>query len=131
MNLKTKNNILEKHLSNSVVNLEYLNDCLDGEKEPTIKVVQIFLEQASEIMDKLKKGILNQDYSEISYTSHFFKTSFTTMGINCYKEICEIEDLSKKKKSIEKISKLLNNMMPRYIEAIDAYILLLEKLQLE
>ena len=83
MNLNTKNNILEKYLSGSVVNLEYINDCLNGEKEPTIKVIQIFLEQATEIMDKLENGIINQNYPEISYASHFFKTSFTTMGINC------------------------------------------------
>jgi len=113
------------------VNLDYINDCLDGEKEPTIRVIRIFLEQASEIMDKLEKGIINQNHSEISYASHFFKTSFTTMGINCYKEICEIEDLSRGKKSIGKISKLLNKMMPKYNEAIHAYKLLLEKLQLE
>ncbi len=131
MNSKTKKNILEKHLSNSIVNLDYINQCLDGEKEPTIKVILIFLEQASKIMKKLEKGIISKNHQEITYASHFFKTSFITMGISCYQEVCEIEDLSRQNSSIEKISKLLNNMMPAYNEAIHAYKLLLEKLQSE
>jgi len=131
LNSKTKKNILEKHLSNSIVNLDYINQCLDGEKEPTIKVILIFLEQASKIMKKLEKGIISKNHQEITYASHFFKTSFITMGISCYQEVCEIEDLSRQNSSIEKISKLLNNMMPAYNEAIHAYKLLLEKLQSE
>jgi len=113
------------------VNLDYINQCLDGEKEPTIKVILIFLEQASKIMKKLEKGIISKNHQEITYASHFFKTSFITMGISCYQEVCEIEDLSRQNSSIEKISKLLNNMMPAYNEAIHAYKLLLEKLQSE
>ena len=131
MNLKAKKNILEKHLSNSIVNLDYINEYLEGEKEPTIKVIQIFLEQASKIMKKLEKGVLSVNHQEITYASHFFKTSFITMGISCYKEICEIEDLSRQNSSIEEISKLLNNMKPAYNEAIQAYKLLLVQLQSE
>jgi len=131
LTLKTKKNILEKHLANSIVNLDYIHECLDGEKEPTITVIRIFLEQATEIMKKLESGILSKNHQEITYASHFFKTSFTTMGISCHKEICEIEDLGRQNGPIEKISKLLTNMMPAYIEAIDAYTLLLETLQSE
>lgn len=131
MTLKTKKNILEKHLTNSVVNLDYINECLDGEKEPTITVIRIFLEQATVIMKRLECGIRSKNHQEITYASHFFKTSFTTMGISCYNEICEIEDLSRQKTSVTEIAKRLNNMMPSYNKAIDAYVTLLETLESE
>lgn len=129
MNLKIKTYIPKNQLSNSVVNLDYINEYLDGEKEPTIKVIRIFLEQASKIMKRLEEGVLSKNHQEITYASRFFKTSFITMGINCYKEVCEIEDLSRQNNSIEKISRLLSNMMPAFNEAIHEYKLLLEKLK--
>ncbi|MBL4642823.1 MAG: hypothetical protein JKY44_04440 [Flavobacteriaceae bacterium] len=129
MNLKTKNYIPKNNLSNSIVNLDYITEYLDGEKEPTIKVIRIFLEQASKIMKRLEEGVLSKNHQEITYSSRFFKTSFITMGINCYKEVCEIEDLSRQNNSVEKISRLLSNMMPAFNEAIHEYKLLLEKLQ--
>jgi len=129
LNLKTKNYIPKNNLSNSIVNLDYITEYLDGEKEPTIKVIRIFLEQASKIMKRLEEGVLSKNHQEITYSSRFFKTSFITMGINCYKEVCEIEALSRQNNSIEKISRLLSNMMPAFNEAIHEYKLLLEKLQ--
>lgn len=129
MTSKNKKHPLEKHLTSSIVNLNYINEYLDGEKEPTIKVIQIFIEQAYKIMEKLEKGILSKNYQDIIYTAHFFKSSFTTMGINCYDEIQQIESLGRQNASIDKISKTLNIMMPKFNEAIQEYESLLDKLR--
>jgi HPt (histidine-containing phosphotransfer) domain-containing protein len=94
-----------------------------------IKVISIFLKQTHIKINELEKSVLDENYMEITNASHFLKSSFTTMGIDCYKEICEIEDLSKQSNSIEKISTTLKNMTPTYNEAIHEYKLLLDKLR--
>jgi len=113
------------------VNLDYINEYLDREKEPTIKVICIFLEQAAKTMEKLEKGIQSKNYEEITYASHFFKSTFITMGINCHKEICEIEELSRQNTALKEISKRLKLMMPAYNEAIRAYESILDNIQSE
>ncbi len=119
---------IENKLTSSIVNLEYLNECFNGDSEISAQVIDIFLKQADEIINRLKEGVQNKDYKEITYTSHFFKTSFTTMGVNCLENVYEIETLSRNHEPIERISDALNRMLPSYNEAIEEYETILKKL---
>lgn len=108
-------------LKSNLLNLESLKEFFSDDKDLLIELIDAFVSDTSPRIKVLEKSLTDVDYSAVKDISHFFKSSFGLMGINCLDEIDLLEKLAIKKENpkliIEKLSiviKATNNGIVEY-----------------
>ena len=113
----------------SVLDLSYLNECFGDDNILKINVINVFIKESKLKTDALKISINEKNFTEIKKISHFLKSSFITMGLQCYAQLIELEALGIQKGPIEKIRINFDEMILIYIASIKEYTSLLKKLK--
>jgi len=129
MNTIKEINFTKKEPIDSLIDLNYLNECFLGDSEILLEVISIFLKQTPGKIEILKQGITSKDYTVIRETAHFLKSSFLTMGLKNNTECSEIESLALKNGKIEKITSLFNTLMSVYKTCILEFELIVKRLK--
>ncbi|NUM32543.1 MAG: Hpt domain-containing protein [Bacteroidetes bacterium] len=76
-------------------NLEQIELMAEGNKEFVMTMVNMFIELTPDLINKIKKGLVDNNYDEIKSQAHKLKPSIDMMGIVSAKnEIREIEKLA-------------------------------------
>ena len=79
-------------------NLEQIEIMAEGNNEFVMTMVNMFIELTPDLVNKIKKGLLDGNYEEIKASAHKLKPSIDMMGIELVKnEIREIEKLALEK----------------------------------
>ena len=86
------------------MNLDFLEKFTGGDHELTIQLMEIFLKQIPEAIQKLTHSIASQDWSETHAISHKIKSSIAIFELNELKKlITNIEEYSRDQVNLEKI----------------------------
>ncbi len=97
--------------ADKVCNMEYLNGITRGDENRIDDLVNAFVTEIKEELTMLKIAIESTNYPEISNISHKMKSAFAILGIIILEPVIEeMEQLSNKSSSIEKIKKLSHNI---------------------
>lgn len=95
-----------------VINLDYLNDIADGDKDFIREILGIFVDQMPAEEIKLREALAAQDWQQVRNIAHKVKSSTGNLGIKkAYDNFAEIEDLAQKKVNLEKIPRLVNETL--------------------
>ena len=95
----------------SVCNLNYLNEMMGGKKSLIKGIMEAFLLQIPEELQSIDEAILKEDFKTIKNFAHTMKSSVSVMGISVLTPILqEMEDLGSKSEKIERI-KVLNHKL--------------------
>lgn len=91
-----------------LTNSEYLLGLANGSRESLIEIVNAYLEETPQLVNKLKQSINNTDWDGIRISSHSLIPCFSLMGIDTKYETMarNIEEYAKKKGDMENIQKL-------------------------
>jgi histidine phosphotransfer protein HptB len=65
---------------NSPINLEQLNQISEGDVEFEIEVLQVYVEDISQRLDKIRDQIVSNDWSQIMGQAHHLKGSSSNVG---------------------------------------------------
>ncbi len=114
------------------IDLTYLNDITDGNKEMIDELINIFIEQIPEFTEGFKEGFSNKDWNKIAAVAHKAKSSVISMGMNDLGETdlknleliskqCRIEELKngETEANTEEIERLTKNLESYSQEKID------------
>ncbi len=87
--VEKKNSEIKQEINNNstVTNLSYLTKFCEGDKERMKKYVQIFLDTAPALIEKINTSLAINDYEEIASQVHGYKTKWIMMGMNETKEL--------------------------------------------
>ena len=86
------------------MNLDFLEKFTGGDQELTIQLMEIFLKQVPEAVQKLSHSIASHDWTETHAVSHKIKSSIAIFELNELKKlITNIEEYSRDKVNLEKI----------------------------
>ena len=86
------------------MNLDFLEKFTGGDHELTIQLMEIFLKQVPEAVQKLTHSIASHDWSETHAISHKIKSSIAIFELNELKKlITNIEEYSRDQVNLEKI----------------------------
>lgn len=67
-------------LSKSPIDPEQLNQISEGDIEFEVEVLQVYVEDISQIIDKIREAIAIADYSQIKKQAHHIKGSSSNVG---------------------------------------------------
>ena len=100
-----KNNISAiSNYKEAGMNLDFLEKFTGGDQELTIQLMEIFLKQVPEAVQKLNHSIASHDWTETHAISHKIKSSIAIFELNELKKlITNIEEYSRDKVNLEKI----------------------------
>lgn len=92
-------------------NLNALHNLSRGNQEFVLKMVQIFVKQAEEVIQKIEICFQNKDYEEVSRLIHKIKPSIEGVGVfSIVEEVKWIEKLAKENKEHALIETLFDNV---------------------
>lgn len=75
------------------IDLEYLKEQCDGQKEMMVLMLDTFLETSPEYMENIEKDLKSGDLEDLRYSSHAFLSSLRILGsTEIGNSIAEIED---------------------------------------
>ena len=90
-----------------VCNFKYLSDLMNGKKNLITGVMDAFLTQVPEELQRINKAVENTDYATIKIFAHSMRSSVSIMDISVLRTLLEeMEDLGASATGIEKISEL-------------------------
>lgn len=116
-------------LKSNFLNLESLKEFFSEDKEVLIELINAYISDTSPRIKILEKSLINIDYSAVKDISHFFKSSFGLMGLNCLDEINQLEKLAIKKEEPELIKDKLNTVIKETNNSLTEYEEILHKLK--
>nr|WP_298995421.1 Hpt domain-containing protein [uncultured Polaribacter sp.] len=120
---------IESVLESNVVDLTSLKTFFASDKDALIQIIQVYISDTEPRIKTLEESLTNIDYTEIKSISHFLKSSFSLMGINCSEEIAELEKMADRKEKDSLIKEKLNYIIPICKESIVEYKIILQKLE--
>ena len=86
------------------MNLEFLDKFTGGDQELAIQLIEIFLKQVPEAVQKLNHSIASRDWKETHAIAHKIKSSIAIFELNELKKlITNIEEYSREKVNLDKI----------------------------
>jgi HPt (histidine-containing phosphotransfer) domain-containing protein len=115
-------------LKSNLLNLDSLRNFFSEDKNLLIELIDAFLSDTSPRIKVLEKSLIEIDYNAVKDISHFFKSSFGLMGINCLDEIDQLEKLAIKKEKPELIKDKLSTVIKATNNSIVEYEIMLNKL---
>ena len=98
---------------NKIFNLEELKKISISDVQFIPKIIQLFIDQSSDIPRKLSFLIENKDYTEIGLTIHQIKPSLLHLSVDCSKEIIatiekNIKDNCNQEETLELAKQMIN-----------------------
>ena len=120
---------IESILQSKIVDLSSLKNFFESDKSALIKVIKIYISDSEPKINKLEENLKSVHHPEIKSIAHFFKSSFSLMGIQCLKEVTELEKLAEKKESAHIIQERLETIIPICKESIEEYKRILRQLE--
>lgn len=92
-------------------NLASLDKLSRGDREFKLKMLTIFIEQTTDVIEKITAAIEMDDFMEVSRLIHKIKPSVESLGITCIiAEIRHLEKIAKKTTDKEQISSLFSKI---------------------
>ncbi len=94
------------------VNLEYLYKTLGAVHENIIKILEMFVYQASENIENMKISFSNKDIARVIFIAHKSKNDFNILGISNLIEISKAIEMNYTFDN----NLIINNLIDNYIE---------------
>lgn len=116
-------------LESNLLNLESLKDFFSDDKDLLIELIEAFLSDTSPRIKVLEESLTEIDYNSVKDISHFFKSSFGFMGVNCLDEIDQLEKLAIKKENPKLIQEKISTVINIANNGIAEYEVMLNKLK--
>ncbi len=87
-----------------------------GSSSPNMldEMASIFLEDAVPLIDKMKQGLAQRDFTAISMAAHTLKGSSATIGLTDFADICLAVETSSKEEQADCISTSLTQLVAEY-----------------
>ncbi len=93
---------MEENLDD-IVDLSYLRELSDGNKEFEQEIIELYLNQMPIDLEILRKAVEEANYTGIRLTAHKLKSSFSSMGVNESGLLKSMEDKAKSNADISTI----------------------------
>ncbi len=91
------------------INLKFLDKFTGGDDDLAIQLVEIFLKQAPESVQKIETGLSTNNWKEIHAVAHKVKSSIAIFELNELKKIItNIEEYSRDMENLEKVPRLFS-----------------------
>lgn len=116
-------------LVSEVVDLTSLKGFFASDKDALTQIINVYLTDTEPRINTLEENLQTVDYPTIKSISHFLKSSFGLMGIECTNEIAELEKMADNQEDEEVIKERLNYVIPICRESITEYRKILAKLE--
>lgn len=102
-----------------LVNLDYLNELAEGDKDFIVDMVQTFLDNVPSYIHEFRSLKQNANWDGMEKFAHKSKATFLFMGLNeLSSDSAEIERMCKSKSDAKNIESLLNKMEPQFISVV-------------
>ena len=109
-------------LSNSPIDPEQLNQISEGDIEFEVEVLQVYVEDASQRINKIREAIAIQDYNQIRRQAHHIKGSSSNVGAMQMRLFAvQLEELGENQDS-EKVLTISEQMLAQ-MQAIEQFII--------
>lgn len=106
-NESEENIIQNDSIGENVCDFKYLFDMMNGKKNLITGVMNVFLEQVPEELERINKAVSKTDYATIKIIAHTMRSTMSIMGISVLEAILkEMEGLGTSATGIEKITEL-------------------------
>jgi histidine phosphotransfer protein HptB len=110
---------------NSPVNLEQLNQISEGDVEFEIEVLQVYVEDISQRLDKIRDQIVSNDWSQIMGQAHHLKGSSSNVGaFQVHLLALQLEELN----SDQDVGKALEIIADMFLKLKDVELFIAEKI---
>jgi HPt (histidine-containing phosphotransfer) domain-containing protein len=108
--------------TNSPIDLVQLNQISEGDIEFEVEVLQVYVEDISQRIEKLREAIANNNLLQISQEAHHMKGSSSNVGALQVRDLAvQIEGLNLEQ-DLEKALNILDDM-DMAIQAVDGFVL--------
>ncbi|MEI6820390.1 MAG: response regulator [Bacteroidota bacterium] len=102
-----------------VINLDYLNEFAQGDKEFITEMIDLFLVHAPNFIENIKTGYAENDWEKLRYNAHKFSPQLAFFGLKAIiLNIDMIEDYAVKKLPIEGFDEIINKVETNCNKAI-------------
>jgi HPt (histidine-containing phosphotransfer) domain-containing protein len=92
-------------------NLDYLENISEGDQEFVKDMIQTFIINVPEDLDKIKSWVKNKNWQKVGEDSHRFASSLLFLGLDNLKRIANtIEELGIKQSDVNQIPDLLDQL---------------------
>jgi HPt (histidine-containing phosphotransfer) domain-containing protein len=109
-------------LSKSPIDPEQLNQISEGDIEFEVEVLQVYVEDISQRIDKIREAIAIADYSQIKKQSHHIKGSSSNVGAMQMRAFAvQLEELGENPDS-EKVLAISEQMLEE-MQAVEQFII--------
>lgn len=119
---------IEDVLVSKTVNLSSIKSYFSDEKSLLIELITVFLSDTKPKIEILENNLDNLNFSQVKDISHFFKSSFGLMGIDCIDDLDILEDLAIKKENPKLILESLESVVYITKKSIAEYEVILNNL---
>jgi len=107
--------------SNSSIDVEQLNQISEGDIEFEVEVLQVYVEDISQRIDKIREAITIQDFTQIKKQAHHIKGSSSNVGaIHMRFFAVQLEEMDENQDS-EKVL-VISDYMLEEMQAIEQFI---------
>lgn len=119
-NESEENIIQNDSIGENVCDFKYLFDMMNGKKNLITGVMDVFLEQVPEELQRINEAVSKTDYATIKIIAHTMRSTMSIMGISVLEAILkEMEGLGTSATGIEKITELNQKLNLICIKAIE------------
>ncbi len=92
-------------------NLDYLENISGGDQEFVNDMIQTFIINVPEDLEKIKNWVKNKNWQKVGEDSHRFASSLLFLGLDNLKQIANtIEELGIKQSDVTQIPDLINQL---------------------
>ena len=119
----------KRFLKSEIIDLSSIKDFFSDDKELLIELITVFIKDSKPKVDTLEQNINELVFSEVQSISHFFKSSFGLMGINCVEDLDILEELAIKKENPKLITEKLKSVVFVCNNSITEYESILKNLE--
>lgn len=102
------------------IDLTYLDELAEGSEEFIQRMIRAFLVQTPQLIEQMKKGAAEGNWTEVRAASHKMKPSMDFIGIHSIKStVADIENFSADGKNLDKIPELIDKVEKVCAEAMN------------
>lgn len=102
-----------------LINLEYLEQLSDGDKEFTVSMIQYFIDNTPEVLESMKQSYQQKDWKALRNIAHKFKPQLNFMGINTLlDDVEQMEQLAHQEKNLDSLPVFIEKTERVCIDAI-------------
>lgn len=105
----------------SPVNLDQLNQISEGDIEFEIEVLQVYVEDISQRIEKIRDAIANNDWTKIMAEAHHLRGSSANVGAFPIQMLATQLEKSNQGQDLEKALEIVNDMLIK-VKAVELFI---------